>query len=186
MKKILSVLLLLAIALVINPAQPVHAKFVPSILTEKEPPKDVLVLFKYYNTATWGETTKNIRKKVIEERVLPALAKKQYSPTTDDKYFSKLESRGYGDLSSVEKADVFEIFKDDGFKYVVFIDMEPIRSAGGFGYETTAQVKIFDIVKQKHLFIGKMYQLTKWGGAGTAAEQLGDDIVKLVNVKIPQ
>lgn len=183
MRRILSGLLFVMISFCTIQA---HAAFVPSILLEKIPPKDVLVLFKYYNTATWGETTENIRRKVIEERVLPTLTKKQYLPTTDEKYFTKIESKGYGDLSSVETTDIFDIYKDDGFKYVIFIDMEPIRSAGGFGYETTAKIKIFDMINQRHLFIGKMYQLTKWGGAGTAAEQLGDDIVKLINDKIPQ
>ena len=60
----------------------------------------VLVGFKYYNTSTWGMTTKSVYKDVIGNNIIPILAKNNYDIVNDEKYFDKLKTNGYSDFST--------------------------------------------------------------------------------------
>ncbi len=143
----------------------------------------VFLWFKYYNTSSWGMTTKSVREDVVENNVVPVLVKNNSEIVTDDKYWDKLKSKGYSDSTSVERADLLDAYKDDGFRYLIFIDMEPIRKAS-IGYESSAHVKILDMESAKYLHNGKVVQMTKWGGAGTVADKLGKDIAKILEGRV--
>lgn len=146
-------------------------------------PIKALVGFKYSNTSTWAMTTKSVRKDIIDKNVAPVLANNNCEMITDTKYLDKLQSRGYADSISAEKADILDIYKDDGFRYLIFIEMEPVRSTG-FGYESSAYVKIIDMEKSSYIYSGKVNGMTKWGGAGTASFNVGKEIKKILEEKV--
>ncbi len=158
-----------------------HAYAEPTV---EAPSCKALIGFKYYNTATWGITTKEVREKIIDERIAPLLAKNKCEMITDEKYLVKLQERGYSDYSSAEKADLLDIYKNEGLRYLIFIEVEPLRRANPFGYESSAHVKIIDTEFSKYMFNGKIYKVTKWGGGGTVFEELGDDIKKILHEKV--
>jgi hypothetical protein len=147
-------------------------------------PSKALVGFKYSNTSTWAMTTKSVRKDIIDKNVAPVLAENNCEMITDIKYLDKLQSKGYADSTSVEKADLLEIYKDDGFRYLIFIEVDPVRRAAGIGYESSAHVKIMDMEKSSYIFSGKVNGMTKWGGAGTASFNVGKEIRKILEEKV--
>jgi hypothetical protein len=147
-------------------------------------PVKALVGFKYSNTSTWTMTTKSVREDIIDKNVAPVLAKNNCEMITDIKYLDKLQSKGYADSTSAEKADLLEIYKDDGFRYLIFIEVDPVRRAAGIGYESSAHVKIMDMDKSSYIFSGKVNGMTKWGGAGTASFNVGKEIKKILEEKV--
>ncbi|WP_371363676.1 hypothetical protein SRRS_45520 [Sporomusa rhizae] len=172
MRKILFILSALLLVIFVQPA-----------FATQDNQTRVLVGFKYYNTSLWGMTTKSVYKDVVKSNVFPFLEKNNCTIVTDEKYFDKLKNNGYSDFSSVERADILEMYKDDGFKYLIFIEMEPIRSSG-IGYESSAHVKIIDMQTSKYLFNGKVPGMTKWGGAGTVANNIGKEIRKILEERV--
>lgn len=147
-------------------------------------PCKTLVGFKYSNTSTWGVTTKSIKEDVIDKNVAPVLIKNNCKIITDMKYLDKLQLRGYADASSAEKADILDLYKDDGFQYLIFIEMDPVRPAAGMGYESSARIKVVDMENSKYLYSGRVNGMTKWGGAGTAAFNVGKEIRKILEEKV--
>jgi len=161
-----------------------YASASPSNDTQIPIKTKVLLGFKYSNTSLWSLTTKGVADDVIGKNVIPVLDKNNCEIVTDVNVLNKIQNRGYGDPTSVEKSDMLDIYKDDGFNYLIFIDMDPIRSSNGFGYETSAHVKIIDMGNAKYIFSGKLNGMTKWGGAGTAAFNLGKEIRKILEEKV--
>ncbi|AIF51986.1 hypothetical protein [Pelosinus sp. UFO1] len=144
----------------------------------------VLLGFKYSNTSTWGMTTRSVHEDIIDKNVAPVLIKNNCEIVTDIKYLDKLQSKGYADSTSAEKADLLDIYKDDGFLYLIFIEVDPVRRAAGMGYESSAHVKIIDMRKSNYIFSGKVNGMTKWGGAGTASSNVGKEIRKILEEKV--
>jgi hypothetical protein len=176
MKKILLILLTMLI-------MPYASASTPNDEITVGNPIKALVGFKYSNTSLWSLTTKGVARDVIGKNIAPMLAQNNCEMITDVKYLNKIQDKGYGDATSVERSDMLDIYKDDGFKYLIFIDMDPIRSSG-FGYESSAHVKIIDMENSKYIFSGKVNGMTKWGGAGTAAFNVGKEIRKILEEKV--
>lgn len=142
-----------------------------------------LVGLKYANTSIWGMTTQSVKEDIIDKNIAPILAKHHCEMITDEKYTQKLQAKGYADYVSAERADILDSYKDDGFRYLIFVEVEPVRAARPFGYESSAYVKIIDAESGKYVFSGKIHKLTKWGGAGTVIYKIGLDIATVLNEK---
>lgn len=142
-----------------------------------------LVGLKYANTSIWGMTTQSVKEDIIDKNIAHILAKNNCEMITDEKYTTKLQSKGYADYVSAERADILDSYKDDGFRYLIFVEIEPVRAARPFGYESSAYVKIIDAESGKYVFSGKLHKLTKWGGAGTVIYKIGMDIANTLNEK---
>lgn len=176
MKKVFTVIILAFVVFLY--ASPGYAEKI----TEVKPSK-ALVGFRYHNTSLWGMTTRQVKEEIIDKNIAPMLAKYSCEMITDEKYLEKLQSKGYSDFASAEKADLLDIYKDDGFRYLIFVDVEPLRKAVPFGFESAAFVKIIDIQTAKYIHCGKIYKVTKWGGGGTVLWKIGQDIAAILEEK---
>jgi hypothetical protein len=125
--------------------------------------------------------SQKVKQVILESYVLPVLAKNNCDVITDRSFFAKLQSKGYADSISAERADIIDAYKDDDFRYLIFMDMDELQPGSGYSFVYT---KIIDMRTHKYIYSGRIYQATKGGGHGTLIKMIGKEIARVLKDKV--
>lgn len=155
--------------------------FLPSVSAEGA---KVLLGMYYSNKSIWTSEDTSLRQYLYEQSIYPIFEKNKAVVITDSQYLNKLKDLGYFGFTHVTKLDIVETYKNDGFDYVILIDVEPVRRAGGAWFEDSAHVKIVDMKTNSYIFAGKRYCVNPDGGMSSIFRKLGKDIGNIIDVRV--
>lgn len=116
--------------------------------------------------------------KKLTERFNSKLA--MYNIVPGEKYVQKLNKIGVTDITVAERADLVQVFADEGVDYVVYAEVQPPILKHwmsffnvGVAATVTIPVKIIDVKNNKYLYNGKFTEQadnsSMLGGVGTKA-----------------
>lgn len=123
---------------------------------------------------------KNEVKKIIYDPVIDALSKR-YNATEDNRRKNIMISQGMGDIASIDKSDLLNIFKDDQkTSYIVLIQIDSRVSAK----DVTENLKIVDLKQQCYLFNGRITRHTTWGSPFAILKKIAKENENIIQNKL--
>ncbi|MDR3560756.1 MAG: hypothetical protein P4N59_04850 [Negativicutes bacterium] len=130
------------------------------------------IVFIYSNNMGKTDLSQSYQKDIktdIQNRFLKTF-ESNYNVIPGDDYLKKMNDAGMTDLSTAERTDILEYFKDSGAAYIVIFETLPMnKENNSFGLvvdmsiTSFSHLKFIDVKQNKYLFNGKFSYRTKWG-----------------------
>jgi hypothetical protein len=137
--------------------------------------KTVAFLFVNNGNTNCNDAVNKLMMKDIQDRLSG-----NYQLVDGDKYIERLNKFGISDISTAERSDIVQAFKNEHIDYVVYAEIQPVAIKHWISYFNqganailTVPFKIIDVSNDKYLYNGKFIKdadnSSTFGGVGTKA-----------------